>query len=303
MSTISKRDKRKNKKKYFQSKKQKIGRSLEAGLKGFLITCNNEPQCVKEAYNVLNEFADSFLGPVVKKEDDASESSNDDDVEDQLAKEIQMVKEEKKRFQQMSTKVKGIIFIQTTIDDPTSLVNAIFDDVLQTGKRKARYILKFLPVVETCKASEEDIQKSVTNYLINFVSIKGNDVLTYKIDPKVRHNSNITSSHILSYLRGVFEKCVPLWKVSMLNPDVVVSVTILKSVCCISFLKNYMNYKKYNLSEVANVSRPPDSQPALTNKTDVKEKSGVLDEEISSDLHPKLTNVASEDKKESDALE
>ena len=33
-------------------------------MKGFLITCNNrEKEAVKEAYNLLNEYADKLYGP------------------------------------------------------------------------------------------------------------------------------------------------------------------------------------------------------------------------------------------------
>jgi len=37
---------------------------LEPGMKGFLITCNNrEKEAVREAYNILNEYADELYGP------------------------------------------------------------------------------------------------------------------------------------------------------------------------------------------------------------------------------------------------
>lgn len=32
-------------------------------MKGFICTCNgNEKQCIREAYNILNEFADQLYG-------------------------------------------------------------------------------------------------------------------------------------------------------------------------------------------------------------------------------------------------
>lgn len=57
-----KQDKRKRKKKYYQNNKKQNTGVLDAGLKGILITCNNEQKCVKESYNILNEFADDLFG-------------------------------------------------------------------------------------------------------------------------------------------------------------------------------------------------------------------------------------------------
>lgn len=37
---------------------------LEVGMKGFLVTCNNnEKGAVRDAYNILNEYADKLYGP------------------------------------------------------------------------------------------------------------------------------------------------------------------------------------------------------------------------------------------------
>lgn len=36
---------------------------LKAGLKGFVCTCNGmEKQCIRESYNILNEYADKLYG-------------------------------------------------------------------------------------------------------------------------------------------------------------------------------------------------------------------------------------------------
>lgn len=52
-------NKRKNKSYYTQSKKPKHEFHLDAGMKGFLITCNrNESRAVTEAYRLFNEYHD-----------------------------------------------------------------------------------------------------------------------------------------------------------------------------------------------------------------------------------------------------
>jgi hypothetical protein len=61
---------KKRKKGYYakasQGKRNRYGHYLEAGMKGFLITCNNrEREVVREAYNLFNEYADNIYGPEV----------------------------------------------------------------------------------------------------------------------------------------------------------------------------------------------------------------------------------------------
>lgn len=61
-------DAKKRKKAYYtqSNKRNKSSASfqLDAGMRGFLITCNNtEQRAVKEAYNLLNQYADAMFGP------------------------------------------------------------------------------------------------------------------------------------------------------------------------------------------------------------------------------------------------
>jgi len=58
------------KKQAFHNKRLKTdgkpGHRLVAGLKGFIVTCNeHERDAVKESYNILNEYADKLYGPEV----------------------------------------------------------------------------------------------------------------------------------------------------------------------------------------------------------------------------------------------
>ncbi|KAF8774181.1 THUMP domain-containing protein 1 [Argiope bruennichi] len=277
MSSVSKNKKRKNKKKYFQSNKKHKTGVLEAGLKGFLITCNNEHMCVKEAYNLLNEFADDLYGP----EFEATEKSSDSkelDIEEELNKEIEAMKTKKRRFQQVCTMVKGILFINTTVPDPTKLATSIFDNVLQTGKRRGRFILKMIPIIVTCKATQNDIRKHLDEHMQELIKNDENKKLTYRIESRIRHNNNISTSHVLWYVRESVEKFAPEWIVSLTEPQLVFSIQILRSICCIGILKNYMEYRKYNLSEAASINDKESSQ--INSQGDCDEKQTSSDEEI-----------------------
>lgn len=60
-------DTKKRKKSYYHQVKRQCGgrKMLDAGMKGFLITCSGkEKQTVHEAYNLLNEYANVLYGEV-----------------------------------------------------------------------------------------------------------------------------------------------------------------------------------------------------------------------------------------------
>lgn len=49
---------------YHQGAKKARYNKLDAGMKGIMITCNNrEREALKEAYNILEEYADILYGP------------------------------------------------------------------------------------------------------------------------------------------------------------------------------------------------------------------------------------------------
>ena len=115
--------KRKAKDKAFYIKSAKQGKwsvnELCPGVRGFLCTSNNrERESTKEAYNILNEFADVLYGT------EESTKSNDvedakQEIEDELSKEVADLKSQssakEKRFQSVITGVKSCIFVKTTV--------------------------------------------------------------------------------------------------------------------------------------------------------------------------------------------
>lgn len=160
--------------------------------------------------------------------------------------------------------------------DPISLVNKIFETVIRSGKKKTRFILKFKPVVATCKAYEDDIRKTLDEFLQQYVSNEKNKEFKYKVESKVTFNDNITSSHLIWYVRDSVKSCAPNWEASILDPQIILSFYVLKSVCCISILENYEKFKKYNLSMVVT---PTVENPKSQMNTDDSLKSDILSED------------------------
>ena len=143
-------DKRKNKKQYYHGNKKARRQSVLAeGMKGFLLTCNNrERECVNEAYNVLNEYADKLYSTKSGDVEKSEEDSSDDDIEAALEKEkLKLNKERDKksnerRFQVVESGAKNCVFIKTTLDNPGEIMENIVGDIWETKKQKSRFILR-----------------------------------------------------------------------------------------------------------------------------------------------------------------
>ena len=104
-----------------KTRKYEAGRVLKEGMAGFLLTCNNrEKEAVREAYNILNEYADVLYGPESKAEDQKEDVLDCDDIDSALDKEKESLQTEttaekgERRFQQVESGANNCIFIKTS---------------------------------------------------------------------------------------------------------------------------------------------------------------------------------------------
>jgi len=240
-----------------QSKKYAQGKVLKEDMVGFLLTCNNrEREAVREGYNLLNEFADKLLGPEKKKEDDNTVEDLDcDDIDNAFDKEKGDLAEEKskefseRRFQQVESGANNCMFIKTTLEDPELLVNDIIAHISETKVQKARFILRMIPILGTCKAYEENIEKLAEKILSNIFT--AGTEMTYSILFKTRNNNKVSRDDTIRTLGGVANRLPGKTSVDLKTPDVCVVVEIIRTVCCIGIARNYFARKKFNLVELA----------------------------------------------------
>lgn len=68
-------------------------------------------------------------------------------------------------------------------------------------------------------------------------------------------------------------KLNPKNKVDLTNPELTIIVEVIKAVCCISVVKDYTLYRKYNVQEVVKEDAPkPDVTSAKTDKKTEQEQ-------------------------------
>lgn len=264
---------------------------LEAGMKGFLVTCNNnEKGAVRDAYNILNEYADKLYGPEKessgsKEDEDLSEEEEEEDIEKAMKKEVDEIKESKhelRRFQNTNTKAKNLIFIRTTIPDPSQLAHSILSDLWETKVQKSRFAIRLLPIAGTCRAEEGEVKKLGKELFTPIFQTPFGEGYNFSIIVKIRNNNGLGRDSVIPALAGIIKDLNPLHRVNHDKPDFVVLVEVAQSVCCLGIVKDFFKFKKYNLQEVVK-----------TNSENVSIKQGNLSREdsscaVSSDITPEV---------------
>ncbi|KAM6156210.1 THUMP domain-containing protein 1 [Rhynchocyon petersi] len=253
--------KRKSKAVYVQAKRARRcdaggPRQLEPGLQGILITCNmNERKCVEEAYSLLNEYGDDMYGPekfTDKNQQPPGSEGEEDDVEAALKREVDDIRTSTemklRRFQSVESGANNVVFIRTLGIEPEKLVHHILQDVYKTKKKKTRVILRMIPVSGTCKAFLDDMKKYAETFLEPWFRAPNKG--TFQIVYKSRNNSHMSREEVIKELAGIVGSLNSENKVDLTNPQYTVVVEIIKTVCCLSVVKDYMLFRKYNLQEV-----------------------------------------------------
>lgn len=291
MSTVTNESRKRSKKRYGggQSSKRFKSSSLEVGMEGILITCNmNERKCTAEAFNLLNEYADKLYGPEKFQDSNGSsskeeEEDEEEDVADALKKEVSQLQasgsKQKRRFQAFDSGANNVIFIRTLNLESDKLVHHILSDLYTTKKKKSRVILRMLPVTGTCKAFQDDMVKYLTTYLEPW--FKTPNCATYQIVFKARNSSHNKRDEIIKSIAGLVGKMNPKNKVDLTNPELTVIVEVIRAVCCISVVKDYTLFRKYNVQEVVKEDAlNPNTATAKTEKNTAEEKEKPDTEEI-----------------------
>ncbi|KAK4302656.1 hypothetical protein Pmani_025271 [Petrolisthes manimaculis] len=313
---------------------------LRSGLKGFLCTCNfHERDCVREAYNLLNQFADRLYGPeqlkaapsrddksieqdvvqqegaegevpVTSKTGDQKEqmsksnvgsgSDDDDELDIDAALKADIEELQKKprsnhqgrperRFQQVECGATNCIFIRTTLPDPLTLSMAVMDHILETKEQCTKRLLRLLPVQATCRAFQEEIEKEAKVLANEFFQKDGNNGgggKSFYVAFKCRNNSSVKRESVTGALVQVLQDAHPDNTPDMVTPDVVLSVEVVKGVCCLSFLPGYLTkYAKYNLITLAAKAKAKQQQDGQKDMNeivndDMEEKIVIKQEEL-----------------------
>ncbi|XP_011168314.1 THUMP domain-containing protein 1 homolog [Solenopsis invicta] len=248
---------------------------LQPGMMGFLCTCNyQERGCVTEAYRLLNLFADEKTASDMNKESVPSTTNvlakkevdkllencdaEDEDISTALEKEIDELRTESKmplfsrKFQEVDTGVKNMIFIASTLPNPLELVMKIVTKLDTTKEQCTRYLLRLLPIEVVCKAYMDNIKTKASELFEKYFA---QEPKTFSIVFNHRSNNSIKRDEIIEDLAEIILKKNPGNKADLKNPDIAVIVEVIRNICLLSIAPKYYKFKKYNLLEICNSTK------------------------------------------------
>jgi len=239
-------NKRKKSSYYHSNKRSNSNKGvLSEGMTGFIVTCNlKEYHCLKESYNLLDEFADRLYGNYNKRDE-----SSETDIEKAIQNEVNSLNKNEKRFQQVITKCNNVLFIKSNDNaiDPLVIGSEILKDIETNAKQLTQHLLRLIPIVMTCKPNCKNFEEIVETNLEK----QTKDPISYVIQCKVRNNSDAKRLELIESVVNVVKKVRPEWKVNFNSPKLTIVLEVLQKTCCISFLNDYDYYSKYNLVEFA----------------------------------------------------
>jgi tRNA acetyltransferase TAN1 len=286
--------KRKSKGKWFGNAK-KARYSMCPGQRGFLIFCNNrEKEAIREAKILFEEFEPRYeaRNTVADDNDDNSSNGEECDVFDELEKEKQKLKEmssdsaDGEKFKLIQTNVQNVLFFKTKLKDPVDFALSILDEIKSTGQQRTRFLLRLIPVEDTCKPFEANVKESAKKILAKHFT-NGAASKSYSILFKARCNQEFVKEEAIKIIGGVVREMCPEAKVEYKNPDLVIMVEVIKGNCCLGVLPNYFGYKKYNLIELAS-NKVDQNKPATLSETTAVEIDTKSQTEVS---EPKAVEI------------
>ncbi|XP_074594199.1 THUMP domain-containing protein 1 [Brevipalpus obovatus] len=233
-----------HKKNYYQNYRKKSRNcELSSGLKGFILSCNNQEfHAIRTAYSLLNKYADKLYPSA----DQVMSPDNDADLEESLNKEIETIKKEQHRFNRVGTNCRNMLFIkcQESID-PSSIMMELLKSIEETGQENIQPVIKMMPVQATCNAYTDDIKKK----LLTLIEPLEDKDFTYYIMVRIRNNDSVKKEEIVVHLVDLVTTSKKKWTADFNEAKLTISIEVVNTVCCISLLQDFNHYRKYNLEE------------------------------------------------------
>ena len=190
-----------------------------------------------------------------------------------MAKEASEIKDKtpaQRRFQNVDCKAKNCIFIKTTLDSPTEVAYAILSDLEKTKVQKTRHAIRMLPVAATCKAVMKNIEETAETLFKPYFETEFGVGIKYTSVCKIRNNQSISRMAILPNLGRIIKEMNPLHSLCYDEPELVILIEVIRNICCISVIRDFFRFRKYNLLEV--VKAKDHVEPVALKDTSTEEK-------------------------------
>ncbi|KAI9202663.1 uncharacterized protein BJ171DRAFT_569450 [Polychytrium aggregatum] len=242
---------------------------VEPGMVGVFVSCTlgREKYCIKELYNLFDEYAERLYGKDIglldkpgasqgnDLEDDPAEDDDDDEDESfeaAFAKEVQGLKTSRsqKRFVNVNISIDCCVFMKFAPPIvPTEFVHTILSDLYDTKLKKCRYTHRLIPISATTAATMPSVVIMAKNVLKPHFHDAA-EPKKFAIVFKARNNDKIDRDELIATLAQIVNETEAKHTVDLKQPDLVIIVEVFKSVCGMSVVEDYYKFRRFNLHEI-----------------------------------------------------
>ncbi|KAE8221968.1 hypothetical protein CF326_g8462 [Tilletia indica] len=158
------------------------------------------------------------------------------------------------KLYRFSTVTQGLLdcvaFMRVTApQDPHALVYSVLEEVERTGGARCRFVQRLTPVADTCAANYESIEALAGRVLPSFFT--SDRPRTYRIEPRIRAHNIVTRDPLIQLIGEQVALQAGAHSVDLKNPELVIVVEILKSVCGIGVAEHWNRFRRFNPAMVA----------------------------------------------------
>ncbi len=187
-----------------------------------------------------------------------------------LKAELKDLKKADSQFRIMDAGAKYTLFVSLVNANVNETVDKVFKHVEATKRPIGRYVQRFVPILNTCKAYLENIEPCLEHTLKQVYD--ENTTIKYSCLFKTSNNGSISRENVIKLVNNYLKTKNPSNTIDHDNPDFVVLIQVIRNMCFISYLKDYFNYRKYNLIEMGakftNAGKVESAQLASNEATD-----------------------------------
>lgn len=265
---------RRNRQRFGRASGVELRRELPHGSRGFLITCNpkHEAQCFREATVLLGEQVEKLV-PRLAQSFDASSTPNTSpshpaehgdgksssviSVTDAVSAELESLRQPVRHrvFTRIDWSVQGSVFIR--VEDEDIQVERVVENAMLHARDNqtpgCRNCVRVLPIHTTCYAKSTDAAHAAKVVVQQHFPP---DAQNYAIVFRSRLNSDAHRDDYIKDIAAAIESTKPSkLKVNLTEPDVVLLVEVLRTVCVIGCFAPYYKLAKLNIREVAQLPK------------------------------------------------
>jgi len=217
-------------------------------MQGFLITYNCKfTFCLNEAKKLLLQFS--------TPKDSIGDTDGGGDIDKMLKQELDSLNDRDKEFTVIDTGAKYTLFIHLESVDTNQVAKSIYQYIEKTQKPIGRYVQRLMPILNTCKAHMDDIEKCIKSTLDVLEPIQAcakPDGAPFKFSCVLKNanNHSLSRDEIFKMCGVYFNSKNSKNKVDFDQPDYVLNIGIICNIAFISFVDNYFNFRKYNIIEM-----------------------------------------------------